>query len=304
VLRWWAWSAVGWPFTTGAAVLVVLVGCAGGAALLLPSGALGWVPSAAMSAVKVWPSGLAGAWCLGAVVFAWILVRHFLAGTVGRAKRVALALVAGFLAASFVASAMAIGPVGVLVVLVGSTVAVAVDQITPFVWPRAGLVRRFAEFAREIPPTWTDVAARSARIQSIDVGIERAVAQGAKDRPILEHPALGGVWSVRFDFERFAAEVPIARPEGRTFEELADVLDAWAAQLFGVSNRAGSLALVDVESPSASSAVLRITFVRPSLRRRPAPRPEVVLERPAHVDADGVVIEMPDRSGWLDEGRA
>jgi hypothetical protein len=282
-LRWWAWTATGWPFTTitlaSAAGLVVV----GGSRLWLPGGLFGSIWNLAATIARAWPSGVNGALTAGAVVagvgswLVWVRWRHN--------APLAQFAAAGALGVGVVnvwATAWWLGWTLILILAIAATVLVLVDAVLPYLSRRVGLWRLWVEFRREFPAHWTDIAARSDRIQGIDVSIERSVAQGAKDRPIFEHPALGSLLVTTFDVEGFAVECPVARPEGRTFDALGQVLDEIAAQVFNVGDWAGSIRLVDVRSNAASQAVLRVEFQPSTLRRN----------RPTRTAPDAGVVDL------------
>jgi hypothetical protein len=240
----------------------------GGSRLWLPGGLFGSIWSVLAAIVAGWPSGIDGALAAGALVttsggwLVWVRWRH-------NAPVAQFGLVGLFavLVVNLWATAWWLGWTYLAALAIAVSVLLAVDSTLPFLSARVALLRLWVEFRRELPAHWTDIASRSDRIQGIDVSIERSVAQGAKDRPILEHPALGFIFVTVFDLDTFAVECPIARPEGRTFDAMGQVLDELAAQSFGVGDWAGSIRLVDVQSNTASQAVLRVEFQRPALRR-------------------------------------
>ena len=286
--RWAWWVMFGWPlFAAGmTAVLAVFVVVPAGWLVPVAPWSHGWDALVAM--VRWWPDGKAGAAFAGG-----------LAASVG-AFKVWLDYRLQFPWCRFFATALGLGLPVLSVVytvrllglpvmgIIASAVAVllAVDVAAGLSSSQWRLRRLYAELRREFPAHWADLAARSQRIQSFDNRVERTVTESAVDRPILEHPALGPVWQTRFDYDAMAVEVPIARPEGRSFEALEAVLDEWAAQFFTVADTPDSIRLIrpdhDSYSNFASQIVVRIEFKPQRIRNAGGGRPR---RRQHHVDA-------------------
>jgi hypothetical protein len=283
IARWWMWTAAGWPLTTMVVFLVVGVVGTGSALIWVPLTVITNTWSVLTTVVLGWPAGRDGVFVTGGVIVAVALFRWWLSVRLSRSRwmqrrdhgqgfgpvEVAIACGIAWLTVNIGIFALTVGPVVVLALFLTASLMIAADQVLPFMSRRFGLLRRVCEFRRELPSHWTDLAARSDRIQGIDVSVERTVSETARSRPILEHPALGGLWTATVDVDGFAVEFPIARPEGRTFEALTAVLDELAAQYLTVGDWPGSITLVDVVANSASLAVLRVEFIPPSLRGRP-----------------------------------
>lgn len=229
-------------------------------------GRTGTQSDALVAVVRWWPGGKAGAALAGGLAAAaggfkvWLDYRlgfpwvRFLATAVGF----------GFPVLSIVYTTWLLG-LTLITILAGLVAALLVlDLVVGLVSRQWRLRRLYAELRREFPAHWADLAARSERIQSFDNRVERTVTESAVDRPILEHPALGPVWQTRFDYAAMAVEVPIARPEGRSFEALEAVLDEWAAQFFTVADTPDAIRLIwpdhDTYSNFASRIFVRIEF--------------------------------------------
>ena len=264
--RWSWWMAFGWPlFAAGTlALLAIFIVIPGGWLLPVAPWSDGWNTIAAIAAA--WPDGKAGAvlagvlagsaggfkvWLDYRVQFPWC---RFLATTTGFGLPV--------LAVVYTVRLLGVDVIGLFAAVVA--VLLAVDVVAGLMSRQWRLRRMYAELRREFPAHWADLAARSQRIQSFDNRVERTVTESAVDRPILEHPAMGPVWQTRFDYDAMAVEVPIARPEGRSFEALEAVLDEWAAQFFTVADTPDSIRLIwpdrDSYSNFASQILVRIEF--------------------------------------------
>ncbi len=263
---WAFWYGYSWPITASA--LTLFYGTMSGAAFiyiaaLVPYGLL-WTIAAT---TVTWPatsqpaalftSALAAA-AGGGIVWVRYKYKEFPFARIAQA-----AAAAGFAAMSTWFTIWLIGWAPAVALFLTVPIAWAVDVIAGTVNRKWRLKRYYAEFRREWKQHWTDLAARSGRIQSFDQAIERTVSQIAEGRPILEHPALGTVFQTIYLEDEFAVMVPIARPEGRSFDALAEVLDEWAAQFFTIANRDRSVRLIypdDANSNFASWAYVRIEF--------------------------------------------
>jgi hypothetical protein len=264
--RWSWWIAFGWPvFAAGLlAFLAVFVVVPAGWLVPIAPWSRGWDTVAAVA--RGWPQGKAGAALAGGLAAAaggfkvWLGYRiqfpwcRFLAAATGF----------GLPVLAVVYTVRLLGPpvIGLFASVVAALL--VVDVVAGLASRQWKLRRLYAELRREFPAHWADLAARSQRIQSFDNRVERTVTESAVDRPILEHPAMGPVWQTRFDADAMAVEVPIARPEGRSFEALEAVLDEWAAQFFTVADTPDAIRLIwpdhETYSNFASQIFVRIEF--------------------------------------------
>lgn len=270
--KWW-WWLLGWPLTTSTLWLTRLVLAAGLLVWVVPTGLVSTIASTVAEVVTGWPAGRDGV-ALAAVALTAAGYTRWKWNTVdtdvfGLLKSVWRYAGRGTL---LVNAALVMPPVVVTGTITAFWVGLAADLIIGATSRRAALIRSYAEFRRELPDHWADLAARSKRIQSIDVGLERTVSDAANARPILEHPALGGLFDTMFDVPEFKVAVPVARPEGRSLDALAEVVDELAAQLFAISDALDAIKIVSttpVRSNFASWAWLEISFKPPSVARVP-----------------------------------
>lgn len=270
-LRKWWWWLVGWPFTVSAMWLIRLIMVAGLFVWLVPSGAATGFGRWVADVVAWWPSGRDGVITVGLLLGAvgaakWWWVSHVETDWFGLVKTLWRYAGRSMMIAN---AALVLNPLLVAVALFGFWVGLAVDLVTGLTSRRTALMRRYAEFRRELPDHWTDLAARSKRVQSIDVGLERTVSEAANERPILEHPGLGGLLDTRFNDAEFLVQIPVSRLEGRSLEALEEVIDELAAQYFSVSDDIESIKIVSnqpVRSNFASWAWLEIRFNPPTNR--------------------------------------
>jgi hypothetical protein len=313
VARWVWWMAFGWPlFAAGFFTLLALY-VAVPAGWLIPAApwSHGW--DGLVAIIRWWPGGKAGAALAGGLAAAlggfkvWVDYRVDFPWV----RFLATAALVGLPVLSIVYTTRLVGIAVVAVLVALVVVLLVVDVVVGLVSRQWRLRRLYAELRREFPAHWADLAARSERIQSFDNRVERTVAESAIDRPILEHPALGPVWQTRFDYAGMAVEVPIARPEGRSFEALEAVLDEWAAQFFTVADTPDAIRLIwpdhDTYSNFASRIFVRIEF-KPSRwmtseSHNPQPWPPTLMA--VEDSGDGHVADSwldDDTDGW--EGAA
>jgi len=280
--RWAWWMAFGWPlFAIGLFTLLAIY-------LVVPAGWLipaapwshGW--DALVAVIRWWPGGKTGAALAGGLAAAAGRLKVWLDYRLGFPWARFLATTAGFglpvLSIVYTTWLLGLTLIATLVGLVAGLL--VVDLVVGLVSRQWRLRRLYAELRREFPAHWADLAARSERIQSFDNRVERTVTESAVDLPILEHPAIGPVWQTRFDYAAMAVEIPIARPEGRSFEAPEAVLDEWAAQFFTVADTPDAIRLIwpdhDTYSNFDSRIFARIEF-KPSRwmtggDHRPQPR--------------------------------
>lgn len=269
-IRKFGWWLAGWPFTVSAVWLIWLTVLAGVAVWLIPTGVAATAAGFVVAVVSGWPGGVDGVMLVGLVFGAAAYIRWRFANTetdvFGLIKTVWRYAGRAMLVTNAV---LVLNPVLVAAVFLSFWVGLTVDLVTGATSRRTALMRSYAEFRRELPDHWTDLAARSKRVQSIDVGLERTVSDAANERPILEHPGLGGLLDTRFDYDAFTAAVPVARLEGRSIEALEEVIDELAAQYFSVGDQVDAIRIVAndaVRSNFASWAWLEISFKPPDPR--------------------------------------
>lgn len=266
--KWWWWLA-GWPFSVAALWTFRLTLLFGLFTWFLPTGLLPTAFNAARRVLSAWPTGQDGVLVAGAVLGVavygrWWWKQNIEADVVGL---VSMLWVWGIRGMVVVNAALVLPWALVAGLFLAIWVGVAADLITADRSRFQALLRSYAEFRRELPDHWTDLAARSSRIQSIDVGLERTVAEAANERPILEHPGLGGLFDTLFNLEEFKVTVPVARPEGRSLAAFEEILDELAAQYFSVADGPDAIRVVAtdaVRSNFASWAWLEISFKPPT----------------------------------------
>ena len=270
-VRKWFWWLVGWPFTVAALWMIRLTLIAGLLVWLIPVGLFTTAWTFAVSVVTAWPGGQDGVLLAGAVLAAiaygiWWYQNNVGTDVWGLVKKVWRYAGRTMLAVN---AALVLNPILVASGFLLFWVALAVDLANAAVSRQAALLRSYAEFRRELPDHWTDLAARSKRVQSIDVGLERTVSEAANERPILEHPGLGGLLDTRFNVDEFKVTIPVARLEGRSLEALEEVIDELAAQYFSIGDGLDSIKLIattPVRSNFASWAWLEVRFKPPATR--------------------------------------
>lgn len=309
-MRWLWWVSYGWPIFSAAALAFVGLFIAIPASWLLPIAPWSHGADTIAGIARAWPDGQPGA------ILAGVIAAGLAGGKVWLDYRIkfpwfrllATALGAGLPVLAVVYTTRLLGTTTITVLAACVAVFGVADAVVGWSSPRWWLRRVYAEWRREVPPHWTDLAARSQRIQSIDNRVERTVTESATNRPILEHPALGPVWQTRYDYDALAVEVPIARPEGRSFEALEAVLDEWAAQYFTVADGPDSIRLIwpDRDASNFASRIwIRIEFKAarafPRLPRRPRHQSA---EPEAGTDLGGQVLTGPWPGTTNEEGVA
>ena len=289
-LKWLVWLAFGWPIAVGVATFTALLFVLTTALWVLPHVPWGALFGLTAALLSLWlTNGRAGA-VLAAIMIGGAVGASFYWRHKNDFPYVELAWHIAKYALPTLAFFGTLATVDWRIPATLAAVALIAWSAEMFIangdahWQRAWRLRRlYAEVRREFPNHWTDLAARSKRIQSIDQSIERTVSQSAKDRPILEHPAMGTLLDTWFDVDEFAVWVPIARPEGRSVEALQEVVDEWGAQFFTISDAPEAIRLIwpdRNESNFASWVWVRIQFAE---RRPGMPRPRLGTKEPAPV---------------------